>query len=560
MRALPMSPVARQMLDRVPMALLTAGLLVLYLGMPYRSVDSDAATFGIMGNDLLRYHHLPTLAIGQDYLFSLTPYVYALLRLLLPRLSAPVLYALAGSVLSLGGLWLIYESLLRVQRREGQPTLGSGAVFCLLVAASPTFVFELSVNSGLEVAVFLLGVTLFAASSCGPGARAWRTYGVLGAAISFAAYSRPQIAMYGCVALIPLLRREQRFKSSLVGLGAGLFVGYAPMLFHKCRLLIGHPWPFTHHLQMAVGTGDQVSRSLGMLAHVIVPGTFSIRTDYPIYSAFAWVFMLVALGLAVVAVRRRPVNAWDAGWAYGSLLVLILMLLNPWLSYASAQRRYCIQVVLAAAWFAARYSHRRFLLRHAFLGVAAILCALSLPMWRDSLASKWQDEQNARKTVNELVPVLARHGGVFLTDYWDAYRLSFLADGALTVEAFPWDLVRTYGWVTAEQLRARTAWLIKSGYTGAARDHLRESCGDDILKKLKTTNINVRFFGRDCELWELPDPEAAVHMMEHHHPDYFRTPYPPGSGRLTPRLASPLNSLSEPGIDSEPGVNTDHLR
>ncbi|MCX7009553.1 MAG: hypothetical protein NTY53_20305, partial [Kiritimatiellaeota bacterium] len=92
---------------RLPVLLLTGWALALNLSMPYRGLDSDVATFGLMGNDLLHLGYVPTLTYGQNYLFSITPHLYALLRWLCPTLSAVMALTLAGSLLSLGGLWLV---------------------------------------------------------------------------------------------------------------------------------------------------------------------------------------------------------------------------------------------------------------------------------------------------------------------------------------------------------------------------------------------------------------------------------------------------------------------
>ena len=197
-----MKPWLQAVLIRLPVLALVAGVTALYVALPYQGLDSDATTFGIMGNDLMRHGYLPIFPYGQTYLFSLTPYVYAGVRMLLPAAVPHVVsFALAGSLLSMGGLWLIYESLITVQRRAGGRLLPAGLLFCLFVASSPCFVFDLSVNSSSEMAMFLLGVLLFLFSRMEdaniPDRRRIRLWFFIGVACSFSYLVRPQITAYG---------------------------------------------------------------------------------------------------------------------------------------------------------------------------------------------------------------------------------------------------------------------------------------------------------------------------------------------------------------------------
>ena len=112
----------KEWLARMPMAVLAIALFLFMLHFPRANFDSDAAIFGLMGNDILSHHYWPSLPYGLNYLFSITPYVYALFRCLLPHiLSNIVVWAIAGALLSLSGLWMIYESFLALQKgREGR--------------------------------------------------------------------------------------------------------------------------------------------------------------------------------------------------------------------------------------------------------------------------------------------------------------------------------------------------------------------------------------------------------------------------------------------------------
>lgn len=96
---------ARPWIVRLPPLILCLFLLALYLNMPYRALNSDAAIFGIMGNDILIHRYFPSLMQGQNYFLSSLPYVYAGVRAILPQSVSPIVcFALAGSLLTLTGL------------------------------------------------------------------------------------------------------------------------------------------------------------------------------------------------------------------------------------------------------------------------------------------------------------------------------------------------------------------------------------------------------------------------------------------------------------------------
>lgn len=518
---------------RSPLLLFCLFTAALHLSLPYRAINSDSAVFGIMGNDILKYQYAPTLMQGQNYLLSLLPYAYAGVRALLPVSVPPVFsFALAGSLFSLTGLWLFYEALL-LRLGEAPRRLWAGGLFFLLMLCSPGFVFELGVNSGVENMFFLIGVVIYMLArierhirlSTSAPAGLWL---ILGVATGFGYYCRPHVAFY-TIAAIPALiffYRTRRIRAG-AAFGAGVLIGVLPRLLHQ--LFVADIWPYDLKIGTTIGSMAEIRQDLFMLFDGIIPRLYTLSGDHLLHARVTWCGLIAVPLLALIALVRRRLTISDMAWLGGSVLILLLMALLPALSFNTEQRRYCFAMMPATAWALTVFCWNRPFSRWLITAYTAALLLLALPVWADRLHSERALNDELRETTLQLVPELQRHEGVLLTDYWDAYALSFLSDGRITVEAFPWELIRTYGWVTPEQLREKTFWLIKSGYGHTTAERLQNELGADSPVAMQGLALTNRLAGRACELWVLPPATDIPSLFVRHHPRYFQTHYPAGT-------------------------------
>jgi hypothetical protein len=521
--------ILRALAWRLPLLLLVAWALALNLSMPYRGLDSDVATFGLMGNDLLRHGYWPTLTYGQNYLFSLTPHLYALLRWLWPALSAPLALTLAGSLQTLAGLWLVYEALLRTEARAGR-RLWPLIAFCVFIAGSWNYLFDLAVFSSIETSLLLLGLMVFAAARIESSPSFSRAgWGLLGLAAGFALCSRPQMLLFAAPAIVLLLRREQRRRNAVLVLLAGALLGYLPMLLHG--LLRAADWPFQHHLPVQLLTFKKLVAAAGVFFGQIAPRIFALSLEH-------WPHALLVLGWIVtgcvaylLAWRRRDaaLSTLDHIWMLGGLALVLLMLLAPQLSLNQENRRYCLHLFLVVAWLAARFLGTPGWRRTAASAFLAALTLSALPAWREQLANARADDAARRTAEREFIPFLQQQGAPVLAHYWDAYLLAFLADGRLKIEAYPWDLVRTYGLLTEKEMTRRSFWLVTAGRGKETWQRLAQELGPDAPRQMRRQDCPLRLLGRECELWEFADGRPGVALLQKYHPRYFTTPYPPGA-------------------------------
>ena len=536
---------------RLPILLLTGWALALNLTMPYRGLDSDVATFGLMGNDLLRHGYVPTLTYGQNYLFSITPHVYALLRWLCPALSAVLALAWAGSLLALGGLWLVYEALLLTEDRAGRRRVWPLVAFCVLVGGSWDYLLDIGVFSSIELSLLLLGLIMFSAArieraqALGREA-SWRGWGLLGIAAGYAVCSRPQMLIFAALAILLLAvrqrrcsgglwaptavtdRRYSRDRSWLGALAAGALLGYLPMLLH--RLLRAADWPFHHHLPLQLATGHKLVAAAGVFFAQIAPRIFALSVAHWPHAVLALVWIAVAVGLYLLPARRRgrPLALLDHVWALGALALVLMMLLAPQLSLNQENRRYCLHLFPAVAWLFARCAAAPGWRRQAASALLAALTLAALPAWREQLGWARGLDGELRAAERDFVPYLQQQHAPVLAPYWDAYVLAFLADGRLPIEAYPWDLVRTYGLLAEQAMAQRTVWLVTAGRGRETWARLEQELGPDVAPQLRRQDAPLRLLGRDCELWEFADGRLNVTLMKKFQPLYFATPYPPG--------------------------------
>ena len=528
-----MGRVAAGMVLRLPLLLFVLFMALLHLSLPYRGINSDSAVFGIMGNDILTYHYAPTRMQGQNYLISLLPYLYAGVRAALPVSVPPVFsFALAGCLFSATGLWLMFEALLL--RLADQPRrVQAGFLFFVLMLCSPGFVFELGINSGVENMFFLIGVVMYAlarmekhmSSAAAAPASLWL---VLGLATGFGYYCRPHVAFYTIAALpvLALFYRTRRL-SAAAALAAGLLIGILPNVLHEW--LVADRWPYDLKIGTVIGSWPEIRQDLFMLFDGIIPRLYTLSGDHLPHARATWAGLLAVPLLALIALVRRRMTLTDAAWLGGTLLILALMAAIPALSFNTEQRRYCFAMMPTTAWALTVFCWNSSFSRRTVTAYAAALFILSVPVWSDRLRSERAINAEWRDTALQLVPELQQLPGVFLTDYWDAYALSFLADGRITVEAYPWELIRTYGLVTPDQLRTKTHWLIKSGYGHTTAERLQELVGGDALAAMQGIALTNRLAGRECELWVLPPATDIPSLFQTRHPRYFQTHYPAGT-------------------------------
>ena len=518
---------------RLPLLLFVLFMALLHLNLPYRGINSDSAVFGIMGNDILTYHYAPTLMQGQNYLISLLPYLYAGVRAALPVSVPPVFsFALAGFLFSATGLWLMFEALLL--RLTNHPRrVQAGFLFFVLMLCSPGFVFELGISSGVENMFFLIGVVMYALArmekhmSCAAAAPAplWL---VLGWATGFGYFCRPHVAFYTIAALpvLVLFYRTRRL-SAAAALLAGLLIGILPKMLHEW--LVADSWPYDLKIGTAIGSWPEIRQDLFMLFDGIIPRLYTLSGDHLLHARTTWAGLLAVPLLALIALVRRRMTLTDAAWLGGTLLILALMAAIPALSFNTEQRRYCFAMMPTTAWALTVFCWYGSFSRRIVTAYAAVLFILSVPVWSDRMCNERAINAEWRDTSLQLVPELQQHPGVFLTDYWDAYALAFLADGRITVEAYPWELIRSYGLVTPDQFRAKTHWLIKSGYGHTTAERLQELVGGDALAAMQGIALTNRLAGRECELWVLPPDTDIPALFQMRHPRYFQTHYPAGT-------------------------------
>ena len=532
--------------SRIPAFLLCVAALALFVALPYRSLDSDVTTFGIMGNDLLRLGYLPSLTYGQNYLFSFTPYSYALLRWVFPGLDPGLALVLGGAVFSITGLWLLAESLLVLLRGRGERPLLPLGLFCLAIASSSLYLFDIETCSSIEMSLFLLGLVFYAAARLeagatrNPAAALTSWWLLLGLATSATLYTRPQIALYGIPLMVAFLARVRRLHGGRVAkrrgvlLAAGALAGYLPMLAH--HVFRAADWPFRNHLHPKLAllkTGDTAARFFKEVGARI----FGVCADHPVFSAIslAWVALaILAFALAWRRNRSQPgfVSALDAAWLIGSLGIVLTMILVPAFVMDGESRRYCLHVLPATAWLFARFVPLAGggWSRWAAAMFAMALAAASVPVWTSRIDSETLRNEGIRDIRDRFLPELMESQAVIITDYWDAYLLAFLADGKIKIEAFPWHSVRTYGLVGRDEMRRRTLWLVRTGFRQSTEEKLVKELGPGVLDRVTAQDMREPLLGHACQLWNLGDPESAVALMQKFRKQYFARPYPPGSG------------------------------
>jgi hypothetical protein len=522
---------------RTPFLVFASLFIFLRVLFPYSLFNSDVANYGYMGNDIIKYGYLPTIPYGQNYLFPVTPYLYALYRMIAPSSICDVfVMTAAGGTLSLTGFWMVYESLLLSMKTAGKDPVLPGAVFLVFLILSPMYQIDIMENSGQEIAIFTLGVIAFVATLMEAGIR---RNGAVRLALAFifgltwvySSYARPQIAVYGAMFFIALvavawkagkwgITRRLAFSTAIGGV-----VGYIPMALHK--IFRAAQWPFTLKSGLGLGSYDDIQDRIWLFSHKIFHFILSLIYGVTYFSTamIALAVMSVALFAVAVIRRRGETPLVGAGLFWGSVIIIVAMILVPGLSMNADYRRYCLHSYLAFAFlFASAIPFRRIAVRSAMTLAVVITFILSLPAWSRSLADEvvgqgWSQDAKA------MIPVLAASKKVIMADYWDAYLLGFMAEGKLAIEVFPWQVVRRYGAISEEKMRDGAIWLIREGYGGTVQAMIKK----DLRSPKEKRAMFIPLFGKRYAYVEFTDPAIAAELMKKTRPEYFSVKYPPGS-------------------------------
>ncbi|MDH5638496.1 MAG: hypothetical protein OEZ04_08395 [Nitrospinota bacterium] len=528
---------------RLPGLLLGAGMMALFVAIPYASFTSDVANYALMGWDIINRGYLPTLAYGQSYLFSLTPYSFALTRLILPEwISDIVALKIAGALFSIPGMLLVFESLLMAQRQTGKPQLAPLALFAIIMASSDAYLFDLSLNSSNEMSILLTGALMYVAGridlEMDTGAKpSWRLWAMLGVVVIMMQYIRPMLLTFALPAIFFLLlkiRGSDGIKAAakpLAPFAVGIAIGYLPMLAHI--LFRAENWPYTWFLPLEIGGGFGIENAVGVLSYVILPRLMTMLWDEaPIRFVITALWLAAVMAIVILAVARRgergAFTVTDKTWVIGQASSILIMAMIPALSGDTGARRYCLHLLPAVAWIFVRFA---FPLGKASMVAVALALAMvvsSTAGWRDKIAWEWSRNVQLAQTKESAIPELAALDAVILTEYWDAYLLSFISREKFTVEAFPWQIIRRYGYFTREDMRRRTVWLVCDGYAHDTQNWLIAEVGAEAVNGMKRRDLENTIVGRRCEAWELQDPYLPEKVMEKHQPRFFSTAYPPG--------------------------------
>ena len=533
---------AKELTPRAPGLILAAGMLALFVAIPYASFTSDVANYALMGWDIINHGYLPTLAYGQSYLFSLTPYAFALARFALPEwISDIVALKIAGAAFSITGMLLVFESLLMAQKQTGKPQLAPLALFALIMASSDAYLFDLSLNSSNEMSILLTGALMYLAGrldlqSTQGVAPSWRPWVVMGVVIIAMQYIRPMLLTFALPALFFLLAQAWRAKGAraavwlLLPLVAGLAIGYLPMLAHK--LFRADSWPYHWFLHLEIGGGIGMENAIGVLTHIILPRLMTMLWDEAptrfVLTALWLVAIIAMVALALAREGRGAFTITDKAWIIGQSSSILIMVLIPALSGDTGSRRYCLHLLPTVAWLFVRFAYPLSRTSMAAVALALAMVVSSAAGWKDKIAWETQRNSQVEQTLKLAVPELVAMDAVFLTDYWDAYLLSFISREKIAVEAFPWQIVRRYGYFTRDQMRRRTVWLACDGYAHDTQNWLIIEVGQEEVNRMRRKDLENKIVGRLCEAWELAEPTLPEKIMEKFQPLFFTSTFPPG--------------------------------
>jgi len=508
----------RAILIRLPVALALMLVSSWSIAFPYLGFNSDTAIFGVMGKDLLAHNYFPIFLYGQKYLFSFTSHLVAgFLALGLDEILA---LRLSAVLVSVAGIWLFFEALLRYlpEREIGLPV--STSVMCLVVA-SPPFVGLIFQPSGQDWTIFLTGAGLWFVARQKEHTASAANWVALGYFCAYTFFCRPQILLLIVPALLGALRGLVLRKVSLLCFLGGLFFGYLPVLFHI--VFRAHDWPIVHYTPaLILGRFEDFSRQGRLLFGEIIPILFSIES-FDRWALGGIVFLGV-VGFSVLRNEDLP----TAGLILGSGVTLALLVGIDKLTVDVASIRYCLPFYLVAIWITwVRASQQPSLVRPLVLISFAMLLS-SIPKWVDFTWECVAYQKDHISLENRLLVELPRDGVVF-ADYWESYAWGYVLDDQVALEAYPFHAVRRMGRWTALIGTRPSYWLVDKEKKGSIWTELRrkgfEPEGWEMIKSFEG-------MGHTYELYKLTDIQTGRLLIERYIPVYLQTSYPPG-GSLT---------------------------
>jgi hypothetical protein len=270
---------------------------------------------------------------------------------------------------------------------------------------------------------------------------------------------------------------------------------------------------------------EEIQDRIWLFSHRIFRDILTLGWDYPYFSAVMIIIGVAALVFLAAINRKGETPLVGAGLFWGSLVIMVAMILIPGLSWNAGMGRYILHSYVGLAFLFAFYAaYRNFAGRVVMAALVLGALILSPSAWQKKLVDVIK-ENNAIIDTQAVIPVLAAQKTVIMADYWDAYLLGFMAEGKLEIEAFPWQLVRRYGAIPDAKMRQGVVWVIREGLGGTVYKMIEKDLGTPKAK----IEMFFPLFGKRHVYTTFTDPATAAKLMKKIHPEYFSVKYPPGS-------------------------------
>jgi hypothetical protein len=416
-------------------ALVVAGMLVLAtvvrlpaLAAPGSLISSDSAVAGIIAQELRDERRPgPIYAPGFPYEGTLKPHLTALLGLLFPAASTPLVYIVASHLFFLA--WMVAAMALAYRVGGLLASAGAGA----FLAVSPRFLAAFSLNNvGQYPEVNALGAAGLALLAAGGGP--------LGAGFLLGlALWQQLVAVYFVVVfalalvITPEWRRPPAVAEALFGLAVGTYpiwlwnAAHGWATFDFFRRGGKNPW------ERLAGVPERLERT----ASVSLPKLFGL-SDLGLTDAAAVVagLLLPALVVAMVWSRRRDLGRERGRSAVFLAAALFAVTLGVFVvskfSHRGVQRpRYLIPlytpVAIAVGWSAAALARRSGLLAGAALGGLLAANAGGLVPW---LRARADAAARDRAFLGGLAERGLRTG---YSGFWVGPKYTFLSEGRVVL-------------------------------------------------------------------------------------------------------------------------------
>lgn len=518
-------------LPAVVFIVVAAGIL---FWLRYNGFDSDAAIFGIMGNDILKYGYLPTYMYGQNYFFSLSPYLYAALKFFLaPFFADIIILKLTGLIFSFSGFWMTYLALMNVQENSGRPRLYAGVIFVILNLSIPANVMSIGALANSAEYMFTAGAAIYILSvfeklfseECAIPPRLWFAFGLL---IAYGYVARPNAVIFAVFGMALLIVRYGKAICAKPGLSifsfaSGAILGFAPIILH--HLFRAAHWPFTvNPPRIYLASSVEIKKAASIFYYQIIPHLFNLEKTAPVYSFVVVIFIFASL--AAYARNVFPTDKTsvvDHALVAGLLSICLIMLFGGGeIIQDVGSARYCQWLMPVTAWLFCRYCITGETRKYV-TGFAVVLFAASLFAWPGKFAEHAARNEKLAASTKE-IGKLSGYDGVIFAEYWDAYSLLFLSGESVPLESIPGDTVRRFGAFSESAIRKRNAWLIpESKFESLARGLISlYGRADCVVSEL--TLMNERYL-----LVEFANADFSYHQMMVVYPAYFTTKYPPGT-------------------------------